>query len=216
MPRQDLRTFVVNMKSLNQDIEDPIIQGGGDANGMTFRIIFTQEAQDTFTPETKVYLKWRHLGLNIRGYNIFTHVSGDGSCCFEPPIWEIKWPRNMLHEGDVLCCIDIVDDISISPSNNFIVHVLADPDDGSKFVVSDDYTIFQNAVIDMNSAVEKAEQQLQEQKEEFESMKSEFDVMKEDISQAAEKADEAYNMAKDALEQIEQKETALNIVMNEY
>ena len=74
MPRQDLRTFVVNMKSLNQDIEDPIIQGGGDANGMTFRIIFTQEAQDTFTPETKVYLKWKHLGLNIRGYNIFTHV----------------------------------------------------------------------------------------------------------------------------------------------
>lgn len=216
MPRQDLRTFVVNMKSLNQDIEDPIIQGGGDANGMTFRIIFTQEAQDMFTPETKVYLKWKHLGLNVRGYNIFTHIQGDGSCCFESPIWEIKWPRNMLHEGDVLCCVDIVDDISISPSNNFIVHVLADPDDGSKFVVSDDYTIFQNAVIDMNSAVDKAEQQLQEQKEEFESMKSEFDAMKEDISQAAEKADEAYNMAQNALEQIEQKETALNIVMNEY
>lgn len=216
MPRQDLRTFVINMKSLNQDIEDPIIQGGGDANGMTFRIIFTQEAQDTFTPETKVYLKWKHLGLNIRGYNIFTHVQGDGSCCSEPPIWEIKWPHNMLHEGDVLCCVEIVDDISISPSNNFIVHVLADPDNGSKFVVSDDYSIFQNAVIEMNSATEKAEQQLQEQKEEFENMRTEFDAMKEDIAQAAEKADEAYNMAQDALEQIEQKETATGVIMTEY
>lgn len=216
MPRQDLRTFVVNMKSLNQDIEDPIIQGGGDANGMTFRIIFTQEAQDMFTPETKVYLKWKHLGLNVRGYNIFTHIQGDGSCCFESPIWEIKWPRNMLHEGDVLCCVDIVDDISISPSNNFIVHVLADPDDGSKFVVSDDYTVFQNAVIDMNSAVEKAEQQLEEQKAEFDTMRTEFDTMKEDISQAAQKADEAYNMAQDALQQIVEKDTSQGVYITEY
>lgn len=216
MPRQDLRTFVVNMKSLNQDIEDPIIQGGGDANGMTFRIIFTQEAQDMFTPETKVYLKWKHLGLNVRGYNIFTHIQGDGSCCFESPIWEIKWPRNMLHEGDVLCCVDIVDDISISPSNNFIVHVLADPDDGSKFVVSDDYTVFQNAVIDMNSAVEKAEQQLEEQKAEFDTMRTEFDTMKEDISQAAQKADEAYSMAQDALQQIVEKDTSQGVYITEY
>lgn len=216
MPRQDLRTFVVNMKSLNQDIEDPIIQGGGDANGMTFRIIFTQEAQDMFTPETKVYLKWKHLGLNVRGYNIFTHIQGDGSCCFESPIWEIKWPRNMLHEGDVLCCVDIVDDISISPSNNFIVHVLADPDDGSKFVVSDDYTVFQNAVIDMNSAVGKAEQQLEEQKAEFDTMRTEFDTMKEDISQAAQKADEAYDMAQDALQQIVEKDTSQGVYITEY
>ena len=216
MPRQDLRTFVVNMKSLNQDIEDPIIQGGGDANGMTFRIIFTQEAQDMFTPETKVYLKWKHLGLNVRGYNIFTHIQGDGSCCFESPIWEIKWPHNMLHEGDVLCCVDIVDDISISPSNNFIVHVLADPDDGSKFVVSDDYTVFQNAVIDMNSAVGKAEQQLEEQKAEFDTMRTEFDTMKEDISQAAQKADEAYNMAQDALQQIVEKDTSQGVYITEY
>lgn len=216
MPRQDLRTFVVNMKSLNQDIEDPIIQGGGDANGMTFRIIFTQEAQDMFTPDTKVYLKWKHLGLNVRGYNIFTHIQGDGSCCFESPIWEIKWPRNMLHEGDVLCCVDIVDDISISPSNNFIVHVLADPDDGSKFVVSDDYTVFQNAVVDMNSAVGKAEQQLEEQKAEFDTMRTEFDTMKEDISQAAQKADEAYNMAQDALQQIVEKDTSQGVYITEY
>lgn len=40
----ELKDFVVNLKSLSQDIEDPIIQGGGDANGRTLRIIFTQEA----------------------------------------------------------------------------------------------------------------------------------------------------------------------------
>lgn len=86
MPRQDLRTFTVNMKSLDQNIEDPIVQGGGDANGRTFRIIFTQEAADQFTPETKVYLKWRHQQLNVRGYNVFTKVSEEENC-FNPPVW---------------------------------------------------------------------------------------------------------------------------------
>lgn len=214
MPRQELKTFTVNMKSLGQDIEDPIVQGGGDANGRTFRIIFTQEAADMFTPETKVYLKWRHMQLNIRGYNIFTQIQA-GEDCFVSPIWEIHWPKAMLHEGDVLCCIEVVDDISISPSMNFVVHVLADPDNGDNFVVSDDYSIFQQAVIDMNSIGEKAKQQLQEQAEEFDSMRQEFDGMRQDISTALDKANQAYGMAKDALDQIEQKDTATGLYMTE-
>lgn len=216
MPNQELKTFTVNMKSLGQDIDDPIVQGGGDANGRTFRIIFTQEAADMFTSDTKVYLKWRHQQLNVRGYNVFAHVQGDGSCCFVPPIWEIHWPKAMLHEGDVLCRIEVVDDISIAPSTNFVVHVLADPDDGSNFVVSDDYSIFQQAVIDMNSAADKALSQLEDQEKEFDAMRQEFDGMKGDIQKALDRANESYDMAKDALEQIEQKETALNVVMNEY
>ena len=118
----ELKNFVVNMKSLSQDIEDPIIQGAGDANGRTFRIIFTQEAAEQFTPETKVYLKWYHEQLKTRGYNVFRQVQA-GDSCGVSPIWEINWPQAMLHEGDVLCCIEIVDDISIAPSNNFIVSV---------------------------------------------------------------------------------------------
>lgn len=216
MPNQELKTFTVNMKSLGQDIDDPIVQGGGDANGRTFKIIFTQEAADMFTPDTKVYLKWRHQQLDVRGYNVFTHVQGDGSCCFEPPVWEIHWPKAMLHEGDVLCRIEVVDEISIAPSTNFIVHVLADPDDGSNFVVSDDYTIFQQAIVDMNSAAEKAEQQLKEQAEEFDGMRQEFSSMKQDVSVALDKANQAFDMAQEALDQIGEKTTATGVYMNEY
>ena len=61
----ELKAITVNLKSLSQDIEDPIVQGGGDANGRTFRLLFTQEAADMFTPETKVYLKWKHKQANI-------------------------------------------------------------------------------------------------------------------------------------------------------
>ena len=162
----ELKDFVVNLKSLSQDIDDPIVQGGGDANGRTFKIIFTQEAANMFTPYTKVYLYWNHQQLKTYGVNVFTKISKDEDC-FNPPVWQINWPKAMLHEGDVLCCIKLVDDISIAPSNNFLVHVLQDPNDGSSFVVGDDYSIFDKAVLEMNVATQKAQEQLEKQQEEL-------------------------------------------------
>ena len=57
----------------------------------------------------------------------------------------------MLYCGDVLACIELVDDVSIAASNNFMIHVLEDPNDGSTFVVSDDFSEFKTAVIALNS-----------------------------------------------------------------
>lgn len=211
----ELKDIVVNLKSLSQDIEDPIVQGGGDANGRTFRLIFTQEAADMFTPETKVYLKWFHQQLKVSGLNVFKQVQS-GCDCFNPPIWEINWPQAMLHEGDVLCCIELIDDISIAPSNNFIVHVLHDPNDGTNFVVSDDYSIFKQACIEMNAATEEAKKQLQEQQKQFDDMMNQFGDLRQDVADALSKANEAYDMAADALQQIEQKDTATGLYLTEY
>ena len=33
---QELKAVTVNLKSLDQDIQDPIVAGGADANGRTF------------------------------------------------------------------------------------------------------------------------------------------------------------------------------------
>jgi hypothetical protein len=52
----ELKATVINMKSLSQNITDPVVVGAGDAAGRALRIIFTQEAAAQFTPETKVYL----------------------------------------------------------------------------------------------------------------------------------------------------------------
>lgn len=189
----ELKDFVVNLKSLSQDIEDPIIQGGGDANGRALRVVFSQEAADMLTPYTKVYLYWNHQQLKTYGVNVFTKVSKDDQCCCSPVIWEIHWPKAMLHEGDVTCCIKLVDDVSISPSNNFLVHVLQDPNDGSSFVVGDDYSIFDKCVLEMNAATEKAREQLEQQQKEFNDMRAEFDSVRE-------RADKAYEIAEKALE----------------
>lgn len=206
----ELKAFTVNMKSLDQDIDDPIIAGAGDANGRTFRIIFTQEAAAQFTEYSKVYLSWKHKQEKIEGLNVFTKVSDD------PLMWEIHWPQTMLHEGDVLCCIKLVDDISIVQSTNFIVHVLSDPTSGENFVTSDDYSIFQTAVINMNYISQKMVHLMEDQEKEFSQMKDDFSDMKEQIEEATDKANQAYDLAQEALDQIEQKDTSSGVYMTEY
>lgn len=208
---KELKAFVINMKSLDQDIEDPILAGAGDANGRTLRVIFTQEAAAQFTPETKVYLKWYHQQKDVKGLNIFSRI--DHPC---KEVWEINWPKNMLFEGDVLCNIEIVDSISIAPSTNFHVHVLADPNDGSGFVVSDDYSLFQQAVIDLTTLGEQAAAQLEQQKQEFETMKSDFASLQKDVNLALEKSNAAYDMAKQALDNAVDKESAMALYIYEY
>ena len=186
---QELRAFTVNLKSMDQDIPDPIVAGAGDANGRTFRIIFDQEAEAQLTPETKIYLSWFHKQKKIKGYNVFTQTSDD------PVILEIKWPQTMLHEGDVLCCIEMVDSVSIVQSTTFLVHVLTDPNDGSGFVVSDDFSEFQNAVIQLNCIADQMKDQMLQQKLEFEDMALQFGEIKE-------KADAAYLNSTDAVNRV--------------
>ena len=179
---QELKTFTVNLKSLDQDIRDPIVASSADAYGRTFRIIFDQEAAAQCVADTKVYLSWRHVQLDIKGYNVFTKVQDD------PIVWEIVYPQAMLHEGDVLCCIELVDSVSIASSTNFTVHVLSDPNDGSAFVVSDDFSAFQNAVIHLTSLGDKMKTQMEEQRKEFE----EWTKSTEEIKKIA---TDAYNKA---------------------
>lgn len=179
---QELKTVTVNLKSLDQDIQDPIVAGGADANGRTFKIIFDQEAAAQCVADTKVYLSWRHVQLDIKGYNVFTKTHED------PIVWEIKWPQAMLHEGDVLCCVELVDSVSIASSTNFLVHVLSDPNDGSAFVVSDDFSVFQNAVINLASIGDKMEKQMEEQRKEFKEWTKETETIKKVAADAYDKA----------------------------
>lgn len=194
---QELRAFTVNLKSMDQDIPDPIVAGAGDANGRTFRIIFDQEVEAQLTPETKIYLSWFHKQKKIKGYNVFTQISDD------PVIWEIKWPQTMLHEGDVLCCIEMVDSISIVQSTTFLVHVLTDPNDGSGFVVSDDFSEFQNAVIQLNCIADQMKDQMLQQKLEFEDMTLQFGEIKE-------KVDASYLLSAEAVNRVEALEDKLD------
>lgn len=196
------------MKSLSQNIPDPVVIGAGDANGRTLRIIFTQEAAAQFTEDTKVYLSWYHQEQDIKGYNVFTRIVDEEDEDF-PPTWEIHYPKSMLHEGNVLACIQLVDDKSIATSTNFMIHVLIDPNSGQSYIESDDYSDFQKAVIVITNLSGQMTRQMEAQKLEFEDMQLEFmDVRQvahdasDTAAQAKEIADASLSTAQEALQTI--------------
>lgn len=195
----ELKATVINLKSLSQNIPDPIVVGAGDAAGRKLRIIFTQEAAAQFTPETKVYLSWLHQEKNIKGYNIFTEIKDEDDEDF-PPTWEISYPRAMLYEGNVLACIQIVDSVSIATSTNFTIHVLIDPNVGQTYTETDDYSDFQKMVIQISSLSDRMENQLIDQKIEFEDMQLEFMRIRRIAVEAEENTRLAREYAEQALE----------------
>lgn len=190
-----LKKFTINMKSLDQTIGSPVIAGAGDMNGRSLVVLFSQEAQDQLAPETKVYLKWRHIQNDVRGYNVFTQL--DKGDCFHPAKWEIKWPQAMLKEGDVLAHIELVDSVSIACSQNFTVHVLSDPDDGSHFVAGDDYTEFKAACIELATLGDSIEAKFDEYQAEFEHWRADFADIRKTANAAYQKA---YETAQDVKE----------------
>lgn len=194
----ELKATVINMKTLSQDITDPVVVGAGEAAGRALRIIFTQEAAARFTPSTKVYLSWYHQEKNIKGYNVFTEITNEEDEDF-PPTWEIKYPKSMLYEGNVLACIQIVDEVSISTSVNFTIHVLIDPNDGSGFEETDDFSEFQKAVINLATLEDQVRQQMQDQKNEFEDMQLAFEDVRQIADEAKDIAEEAKRISENAL-----------------
>lgn len=92
----------------------------------------------------------------------------------------------MLREGDVTCTVELVDSVSIVSTNNFIVHVLKSPHDGEHFIPSDDYTIFQEAVIALNNTMRDAKHMMRRMREEFQGFERQIDNI-EDIADGAKK-----------------------------
>ena len=194
----ELKATVINMKTLSQDITDPVVVGAGEAAGRALRIIFTQEAAARFTPNTKVYLSWYHQEKNIKGYNVFTEITNEDDEDF-PPTWEIKYPKSMLYEGNVLACIQIVDEVSISTSVNFTIHVLIDPNDGSDFEETDDFTEFQKAVVSLATLEDQVKDEMQAQRDEFADMQLAFEDIRQTANEAKDLSEEAKQISENAL-----------------
>lgn len=146
----ELKGTVINMKTLSQDINDPIVVGAGEANGRWLSIIFTQEAAAQFSDTTNVYLSWRHIEKNVKGYNVFEKVEQEDTDVLTadelPPTYQIYYPKQMLHEGTVIATIELVDDISVAASRTFSIHVTADPWDGTDWIEQDDLSEFKTAM----------------------------------------------------------------------
>lgn len=141
-----VKDVVINFKSLQQKIA-PITIGAGATRPYLY-VFFNKESKAQFTNNTLVYLSWRHVnGKKVKGYNAFTQVSE------EPNVWKIAFPASLLHEGEVLARVELVDGISIAASRTFEINVLTDPNQEQDFTDSDDYTLFQEAILTLTERI---------------------------------------------------------------
>lgn len=61
----------------------------------------------------------------------------------------------MLHEGDVIATIELVDEISVAASTTFSIHVLADPWDGTQWFEEDDLSEYKETLVRAQSLADK-------------------------------------------------------------
>lgn len=171
-----LKKYIVNIKSLDQDLPDMVV-GSGDVNGRIIEVLFTQEAAAQFSDSMKVYLKWHHREKDIRGYVVFQEKRRDA--------WTLVLPNEMLHAGHVDACIELVDNISISGTTNFMIRITEDINTGLDFLETDTYQCFKKATIDMNSAGDLILEQMEELNQRFERLaahlENKIDVAIEEI-----------------------------------
>lgn len=178
---QELKRFTINLKSLNQDIPDTIVVGAGDADGRTLSVILTQEAAARMTPFTNLYLSWKHLRTTIEGLNVFTKINDN------PQTWEIHYPQSMLREGNVLACLKMIDEISISTSTNFNIKVLSDPNAVEDFDDNENYNIFKQAALELNNTNQEMKQQMEQYQIEFEKTVSWLKSLEDELTDIVEK-----------------------------
>lgn len=154
----ELKAFTINLKTLSQTIESPIVVSGEDAGGFVLRVVLTQQAADRIASNTTLYLKWTNLAANNRGYDTFKRVRGERLS----PIgetWEMTLPSSMLREGDVRCCIEFVDNISVSATKPFLIHITGTVCPTDDFEFSDDFSAFKSALVELEKTTEAAREQ---------------------------------------------------------
>lgn len=150
-----IKDVIINLKSLQQKIR-PITVGAGATRPYLF-VTFDDEAAAQFTPKTIVYLSWRHTnGNKVKGYNAFTQLSE------KPNVWRIALPGSLLHEGVVLARLELVDCISVAASTTFEINILHNPNEDESFTDSDDYTVFQEAIIDLTERINQTAEILEQ------------------------------------------------------
>lgn len=167
-----VKDVAIKIKSLQQKIR-PISIGAGATRPEVY-VIFDKEAAAQFTRSTMVYLSWVHQGLRkVRGYNVFTQVSKKPNC------WKINLPQSMLREGLVIARIELVDSRSIAASRDFEINVLYNPNGEENFTSSDDYSLFQEAILELTKKIEDTQKTVEDTKQTIKDLNDLFDQVQE-------------------------------------
>ena len=165
----------------------------GDANGRGIDLHVTLHGETVSMAGMSVYLAWRHKRLkNCQGFTAFTAVNAaEGR-------FKVLYPTSMQHPGDVAARVMIYltsNGTHITGSKNFTISVDGDPIDDDAALADNDFSLFQQAVVDLHTATSKAAKATTDASN---AAKSANDAAKEASIQAAGAAKEADTAGKAA------------------
>ncbi|ACV56591.1 DUF2479 domain-containing protein [Eggerthella lenta] len=125
----------------------------GDANGRGIDLSLFDGKEPANTTGMSVYLAWGHEagGEGLTPFSAVDAAHGR---------WRVLYPTAMQRSGTVLARIMVYlngNRAAISGSKNFRIFVDVDPVDGSAALSDNDFSVFQQAVIDLNTAKANAD-----------------------------------------------------------
>ena len=125
----------------------------GDANGRGIDLSLFDGKEPANTTGMAVYLAWGHEkgGEGLTPFSAVDAAHGR---------WRVLYPTSMQRQGTVLARIMVYlngNRDAISGSKNFRIFVDVDPVDGSAALSDNDFSVFQQAVIDLNTAKANAD-----------------------------------------------------------
>ena len=176
MKDRNLKSTIIHLKSLDQHFDEPIVAGAGNVNGRSIIVKLEQETLKQMATGTMLYLNWKHLQTGIRGYNVFIPLNE------EKTGWEFKYPRAMLVEGDIICCIDLIDDISVCSTSSFNVKVLSNPNEGFDYTKYSEFNDFQKSLLELARLNGTLQIQLDEAKLDYQKMEEKLKKIEERLA----------------------------------
>lgn len=125
----------------------------GDANGRGIDLSLIDGNAPANTTGMAVYLAWGHEkgGEGLTPFSAVDAAKGR---------WRVLYPTAMQRSGTVLARIMIYltgNRAAISGSKNFRIFVDIDPVDGNTAISDNDFSVFQQAVVDLNTAKANAD-----------------------------------------------------------
>ena len=125
----------------------------GDANGRGIDLSLVDGKTPANTTGMAVYLAWGHEngGEGLTPFSAVDAAHGQ---------WRVLYPTAMQRSGTVLARIMVYlngNRAAISGSKNFRIFVDVDPVDGNTAISDNDFSVFQQAVVDLNTAKANAD-----------------------------------------------------------
>lgn len=133
----------------------------GDYNGVELVVQLADNGVVKDQSGTQLLFKWGHNQRKNSGQKYFEALD------LSQGVFKVTYPTQMLFEGTVTATIHIIQDGNIIPTRNFTLRVEKDPTNDNLVVAENDFSVLQEALLQVNEWNGKFEEKYNGLEEEY-------------------------------------------------